>query len=792
MIHEQLFRHCDKGNGDVPVSSRFQSNPRFLREVLGKESIATKVAEVGAIFDFTEKPTQMSRPPQKNLTSEGQQFFLKEVDRLHHVCEAIEQVPDHDGDLPLIWAQAKRYELQPFPSGPWPEEAKVPVMNIEGLRDYHREQLRLMKRRRSLGRPFRDFESSGFTVPKPNMKLRLCMDERALNEHVEKQRFKMEGIQAATEIIQPGDHAILMDLEDCYIQVGIAPAHRKYFRFRDPKQRRWQWKTLCFGAGPCPRIVTKILRPLIQVLRSLGIRALMYIDDLLILEQDRLKCARAAWVACELLQILGVGLKIKLDKSNFKPLQVFTFLGLIFNSLKMELTAPIKRINAVVDIARRLEKLAARPPKPGHTSFPVKTRDLARFNGQAVSLMRAIRPAKRRLLFIQQSLANGIRKGGWHGQTFLSFEALKAMRWWTTRSNLDRVNGDDIRPRTRTIQVTVAADAKATDSKEIASFGGWLEVNGVHLTTRGFFTAKESLMHVNWLELKAQQLTRQALLPKAVPRKDWHNVHVSHVSDNTAAVKYGNVSVSRSLTLSKLGAEIFDDEQELNLTSSHSHIAGVLQVEADYESRVKSTHVDWSLDKSLFRKAVSMLLRGRKVRVDLFASRANNKVPLYYSYQHDHAALGTNALSVPWANIGVVWMYPPPILLGRCLRKILHEGVEEALVVAPMWAAQSWYPTLVSMTLEPPLLLPQVQWITRTPRGDPSWKCQWRLAVWRISGSKSITSGTDPRIWRASWKGCQSEAIKRRMTRLSDCFLSGPFENSDLTPSIVARFAPPS
>jgi hypothetical protein len=357
------------GNQDAPVAARFQSNPNFLREVLGKVCISTKVADAGAIFDFTERPSQLARPPLKNLNKEGQEFFLQEVDRLHYECGAIERAQEHDGDLPLHWESAKRYELHPFPKGPWPEESRVPVLTntIEVVRDYHRRQLKLMKRRRARGLPFRDFEAAGFTVPKPNQKLRLCMDERALNEHVEKQRFKLEGIQAATELIQPGDHAILLDLEDCYIQVGISPAHRKYFRFRDPRNRRWQWKTLCFGAGPCPRIVTKILRPLIQVLRALGVRCIMYIDDLLILEQDRLKCARASLVACELLQRNGVGLKIKLMKSNFRPMQLFTFLGLIFDSLQMRLTAPIKRINAVVDIARRIEKLAARSPKAGHT-----------------------------------------------------------------------------------------------------------------------------------------------------------------------------------------------------------------------------------------------------------------------------------------------------------------------------------------------------------------------------------------------------------------------------------------
>jgi hypothetical protein len=83
-----------------------------------------------------------------------------------------------------------------------------------------------------------------------------------------------------------------------------------------------------------------------------------------------------------------------------------------------------------------------------------------------------------------------------------------------------------------------------------------VRMNGtfVHLTTRGFFSKVEAKNHVNWLELKAQHLTRQALLPRAVPREKWGLTHISHLSDNTSAVKYANVNVSRSLSLSRLGA----------------------------------------------------------------------------------------------------------------------------------------------------------------------------------------------------------------------------------------------
>jgi hypothetical protein len=152
------------------------------------------------------------------------------------------------------------------------------------------------------------------------------MDERGPNGNVTKQQFQVRRGSAGLdyELAQPGDWEMILDLEDCFLQVGLSPPQRKYFRFRDPLSRRWQWKTLCFGAGPCPRIATKIMGPLAQKLRALGTRCVMCLGDLIMLDQDRLRCARAAWVALELLQLspdgsVGVGLKIKLAKNDFRP-----------------------------------------------------------------------------------------------------------------------------------------------------------------------------------------------------------------------------------------------------------------------------------------------------------------------------------------------------------------------------------------------------------------------------------------------------------------------------------------
>ena len=99
-----------------------------------------------------------------------------------------------------------------------------------------------------------------------------------------------------------------------------------------------------------PHLCTRILKPFIRILRGLGIRCSIYLDDLLVLSQSSSSLAVSMGVAMELLQV-QLGLQLKLSKCNFAPSQSFTALGIRWDTRSMKCFVPYKRIKNITSTA---------------------------------------------------------------------------------------------------------------------------------------------------------------------------------------------------------------------------------------------------------------------------------------------------------------------------------------------------------------------------------------------------------------------------------------------------------
>lgn len=113
---------------------------------------------------------------------------------------------------------------------------------------------------------------------------------------------------------------------------------------------------------------------------------------------------------------------------------------------------------------------------------------------------------------------------------------------------------------------------------------------------------------------------------------------------------------------------------------------------ADAESRLLPDDTEWELSFRAFELIKKEL---GAPEIDLFASHANAKCPIYISWKRDINSCAIDAFTVPWTNF-FFYAFPPFSLILRCLQKIQNDNARGIMVV-PLWPAQAWFPLFQRM-----------------------------------------------------------------------------------------------
>lgn len=174
--------------------------------------------------------------------------------------------------------------------------------------------------------------------------MRPIFNLKTLNQFVVYNHFKMEGFQVVKNLIQRRDWLCKVDLKDAYFCIPICKDHRKYLRFQY-KGQMLQYKGLPFGLASGPRLFTKIMKPVIALLRRIGVRLVIYLDDILLLNQSQEGLSRDGDTLLWLLHNLGWLINWK--KSVLTPCQQLEFLGLTINSVEMEITLSATKVESI-------------------------------------------------------------------------------------------------------------------------------------------------------------------------------------------------------------------------------------------------------------------------------------------------------------------------------------------------------------------------------------------------------------------------------------------------------------
>ena len=495
--------------------------------------------------------------------------------------------------------------------------------------------------------PTESFHSTLFLVPKKDGGQRPVINLKALDEFVSAPHFKMEGIHTLKTLLQPGDWMAKVDLKYAYFSIPIHPDHRKYlhFQFLD---KTYQFTRLPFGLASAPWVFTKTLRPAAALARELGMRVIVYIDDILLMAESREKLCDQTLALVYLLECLGF--VINSQKTVLEPTQSLVFLGFTVNSTDMELRLPPEKMKKIRAEARKLRG-----------AENVTARSLSRLIGKMQATNEVIPPAPLFYRHLQMDLKVALRAASQDYETNLTLSpaSKSELEWWETE--LVRWNGRSVLIRSEP-DLTIDSDA---------SRSGWgAHCQGTGTGGRSLVTARKDHAH------KLPGTTSSDSCLKTFAKSKTSLSVLMRIDNMTAVANINNQGGTVSEELVLLTRDLWMWCLERNIHILAQHFPGKQNIMADRESRSTQDRSDWSLDPTTFLKINQTF---GPLEVDLFASRLTRQCHHYFSWRPDLYAEATDALLQDWASLKG-FANPPWNLISRVLAKTQTQRANIVLV----------------------------------------------------------------------------------------------------------------
>ena len=180
--------------------------------------------------------------------------------------------------------------------------------------------------------------------------------------------------------------------------------------------------------------------------------------------------------------------------------------------------------------------------------------------------------------------------------------------------------------------------------------------------------------------------------------------HIKLMVDNTTAlVTINQMGTCHSNLNNKLVQQIWEWCILHGVWLTVAHILGKSNTEADRESRLSRKEIEWCLDRSIYSAVIQKL--DVIPDIDLFASRLNHQLKPYIAYRPDPGALAVNAFHISWKE-DTFYAFQPFCIIQRVVQKI---NIDQAtgIIIVPNWPTQTWWPYLMSMLINYPIILPR-------------------------------------------------------------------------------------
>ena len=579
--------------------------------------------------------------------------------------------------------------------------------------------------------------SPTFVVEFP--KWRQIGDFRQVNRQQLLESFKMTNMSDIVHLFGAFKLLQSLDIADAFLHI---PLHRREWSrcLLYGNGTLWQVMVMMFGLHPAPRVFKKVLQEPIKILQLNGVPLVDYVDDLELMSNHPDDAIYNLLMTLRLLQSLGWRLKWK--KAELIPLPRRIFVGLRWDLSQGSVSLPQKKLLALQSRARFLMLQRS-----------ISLKSVASFLGQVQAALITNPTLQLFVRPLQRAQLQAMRRAH-HLPVRLMWQKTWVLINVETRNQLRRLadwlenwNGHSfLSPQ---FQQIIYADACTSTGMGANAFdsktGKFLRVSipwtptllrqyFPSLATAQLHRAIQSghlgqLIPNNTLEAISQDEGLRRLVQRGLYIQPGWNI--LHMSDNTTTMSYirragGTVSWMTSIVVERL----WNQHIALGTTPSSQHVPGVNNVFADLDSRQQLDRYGWSFLPQFLRK-LDYLWGPHSL--EAFATADNSWLPRYCTrFPGDPLATGVNGLLHPWHQENP-WLNPPWILLPAVITRLRQQSVT-ATLVTPWWPTQHWYPVLVQMSVDLPLLLLQTSLFLRED-GDHLCYPTYPLVIWRLSGS---------------------------------------------------------
>ncbi|XP_074629610.1 uncharacterized protein LOC141887255 [Acropora palmata] len=286
----------------------------------------------------------------------------------------------------------------------------------------------------------------------------------------------MDSLKTVTDLMSQGCYMASVDIKDAYYTVPIATEHQKFLKFRW-RDKLYQYTCLPNGLASAPRILTKLLKPVFNIMRQKGYLSSSYIDDCYLQGATYGECHDNVQ---ETLMLLGdLGFPIHNEKSVLIPSQVLTFLGFVLNSVTMTVQLTKSRKQKLKTACLTLVN-----------KEPCTIQSVAEVIGVIVSSFPGVEHGPLHYRSLERDKSHALRenKGNFGSSMILSPSSRAELNWWI--SNVD------------TSLKLISHGEPELHIQTDASALGWGGLRGEQ-RTGGRWTQQEASHHINYLELLA-------------------------------------------------------------------------------------------------------------------------------------------------------------------------------------------------------------------------------------------------------------------------------------------------